>query len=331
MQQPPGCADANAAASSNVAAAVAAAAAAASEANARAIQALNSRLDADRATASADTAALQTQLASIVAMLAQQRASTQPTPSIPATAAPLTATPHRAAVLDRATASADLTRQFDTLHDIDSDDEAQQVTHQTHTRQQPTIVLPSAFVPAQSGSEQSAQQQLAAILSGLTKSTSKVKYANLSELNEALDDWAADSLRAGWSAAHMEALRRYQQQVVHRLGRSHPLKDVLEYHRRWCKAVHNGHIDMFAPGADLNLAILHEVSHPQQFGYSPAGGSTAQLARQRRPGRSAGAASTTAGAAARPPQAAKFASHPAGSCANHPASTTHTTAECRSK
>lgn len=311
------------------------------------------RQDADRARAAADKAALDTQLALILTFMQSQtqRNTAQPSATspprsaasaLPAAGAPAepagairatTPAPHRRAVLDPTLSTADMVSRFSALGDDDEDEEAQQVTLTSHTRQQPATVLPAAFTPAPSGSEQSAQQQLSAILNGLAKSTGKVKYTSLGDLNEALDDWAADSARAGWTMQQMESLRRYQRQVIHRLGRSHPLKDVLEYHRLWCKKVHSGKIDMFAEGAEFDWAILYEVTHPQQFGNaapaSNSGGST-HPPRQRKAGKAAGTAAPMSSTAAKPP-VVKTGSHPAGSCANHPSSTTHTTTECRSK
>ena len=85
---------------------------------------------------------------------------------------------------------------------------------------------------------------------------------------------------------------------------------------------------MFTPGAELNLAILYDVSNPmaaqcwthihhivaQDFGREEG------TERCQRPG--------TGGVTRGSPITAK---HPPGSCTNHPNSTTHTTAECKKK
>ena len=183
-------------------------------------------------------------------------------------------------------------------------------------------------MPTPSGSEQSAQQQLAAIVDGLSKQGSKVKYATIAELDDALDDWATDSLKAGWTAAQIGSIRSYQRLLIAGfcVSERRPLKEVLDYHRKWCKAVHAGTIDMtlFAAGAELNLAILYEVSHPSQYGSGPTSASPAHKVGKSKDTTAAAKVGTANGSPA-------AAQHPAGSCTNHPASTSHTTAECKKK
>jgi hypothetical protein len=255
-------------------------------------------------------------------------ASNPPPPSDPTsipTPAPVLA-PHRAAVLDRTAALATI-NLYEALSDADSNDDAQEVPPQSHTRTQPSAVLPAAFVPISPGTEHSAGQQLAAIFKEFSKQGGKVKYATIKELDEALDDWADDSLRLGWTAAQIESIRAYQRLLIIRFSFSErrPFKEILEYHNKWCKAVHSKTIDMFAAGAELNLAILYEVSHPKQYG-----GGTAAATAGHKAGRSKDATSTAINTAAKrgAPAAAKY---PAGSCTHHPTSTSHTTAECIKK
>ena len=227
-------------------------------------------------------------------------------------------------MLDRAAAATTSLNPFDRLADDESNLDAHEVLPHSHTRTQPTAVLPAAFASTPPGTEQSAQQQLAAIVSGLSEQGAKVKYANVAELNEALDDWAADSLQAGWTATQVESIRAYQRQLICKFAVSErrPLKRALDYHRRWCKAVHNREIDMFARGAELTLAILYDVSNSQQFG-----GTAAASAKSPHKPKSPDKAAHT-GSQYGCHNAGK---HPAGSCTNHPASTTHTTAECQKK
>lgn len=226
--------------------------------------------------------------------------------------------PHRHAVLDRVTTAPRSLNPFASLAHDELDDDGDEVITQSHT------LLPSAFRPTPAGTEQSAQQQLAAIVNGLSKQGGKVKYASIAELNEALDDWAASSLAEGWTARQVESIRAYQRLLVSRFAVSEhkPLKAILEYHRKWCKAVDVGTIDMFAPGAELNLSILYDVDHPLQFG----GAASATPTTPAKTGGAKGPASA-AGSDAKP-VAAKY---PAGSCTKHPASTSHTTAGCRQK
>ena len=99
---------------------------------------------------------------------------------------------------------------------------------------------------------------------------------------------------------------------------------MLEYHRRLCKAVHAGTIEMFATGAELNWPVLYVVSHPLQFGTASVSTAAAHKA-----GKPKGTAPTTHTAAARGSPAVP--KHPAGSCVNHSTSTSHTTAEYQKK
>jgi len=290
---------------------------------ATALAAMQAVMDTDRATAQVATAALQARIeqlarqarddmAQIMTLLtARAPAATAAAPEQPSPAS----SPHRSAVLGR-TGSLTSPVDADDVVSYHGDDQgAHEVPTHTHTRR---AILPAAFVPLASGTEQSAQQQLAAILSGLTKQ-SKTKYANFNELNEALNDWATSSMLAGWTAAQVESIRAYQAQLITHFAFSdgRPLKDVLEYHRLWCKAVDAGTIDMFAPGAELNQRILHTIDHPLKIG---AAASTLAAHRADRPKDTA----TSGGGAKRQP-AAKY---PAGSCIHHKTSTHHTTAEC---
>jgi hypothetical protein len=251
-------------------------------------------------------------------------------PDLPALVSPPAS--HRAAVLDRAAASsqgdiAALVNRFSALpNDGDSDEEDTTVPQQQHTRTahtpQPAAagVLPQAFVPAPAGSEHSATQQLAAIFSALNRQGGKVKYSSVEELNEALDDWAAEFVRAGRSAQQVESVRAYQRLLIQQFYVSDrmPLKQVLEYHREWCKRVANGTIDMFAPDAAMNHHIHYGVTHPLRLSSQGSASSSSST----KDGKSKGASDKAKKPAAK---------HPAGSCTNHPLSTSHTTAECQKK
>ena len=307
-------------------------------ASASALAAMRAELDSVRAAAQASAAALQTRLEqqsrTMELILARLPAapSTQPSPPVtevagqaaaPSAAVPRPS-PHRRVVLDRAAPAVASDNQYNALHDSDSDDDAHEVTPQTHTLAQPASVLPAAFRPVPSGTEQGAQQQLAAILSGLGKGT-KVKYATFAELDEALDDWVADGKKAGWSSQDVDAIRTYQRLLIDGFPHSErwSLRDVLEYHRRWCRAVDAKTIDPFAQGAALNLTLVYEVSHPRQYG------ATAASTTPRRGGRFKDTAPAANGAKSGGSLAINR--HPAGSCTNHPSSTTHNTAECKKK
>jgi hypothetical protein len=252
--------------------------------------------------------------------------------SLPATPALVNPPPHRAAVLDRtAVASqgeiAALVNRFSALRDDgDSDDEDTTVPTQPHTRTARTSppaateILPQAFIPPPIGAEQNPTQQLAAIFNALNKQGGKVKYSTIEELDEALDDWAADALKTGRSAQQVESIRAYQRLFTKQFAISDrmPLKQVLEYHRLWCKAVHAGTIDLFSQGAAMNHDIYYAVTHPLRLSGQGSTSSSSQAKDSKSKAPSDKAKKPTA-------------KYPAGSCTHHPTSTSHTTAECIKK
>jgi hypothetical protein len=244
--------------------------------------------------------------------------------------------PHRAAVLDRAAVAsqgeiAALVNRFSALRDDgDSDAEDMTVPTQPHTRTTLTSppaaagILPQAFVPPPIGAEQSPTQQLAAIFNALNKQGGKVKYSTIEELDEALDDWAADALKSGRTAQQVESIRAYQRLLTKQFAISDrmPLKQVLEYHRLWCKAVHAGTIDLFSQGAAMNHDIYYAVTHPLRLTAQGSVSSSSQ-AKDNKFKASDKAASDKV--------AKPKAKHAPGSCTHHPTSTSHTTAECIKK
>ena len=248
---------------------------------------------------------------------------------------PAPSPPHRAAVLDRAAVASQhdinaLVNRISALPDNDSDfeDDDAQVASHSHSHATPVHsasqrALPSAFIPPPVGTEQNASQQLAAIFSAMSKQGGKTKYSSLEELNEALTDWAADAVRSGRTAAQLNSIRAYQQLLITQFAISDrmPLKQLLEYHRLWCKGVHAGTIDMFAPGAAMNHDIYYTVTHPLRL--SPHGSFPTNP--QQRDGKN----KTTSDKKQTPKR--PTAAHLAGSCTHHPTSTSHTTAECIKK
>jgi hypothetical protein len=237
--------------------------------------------------------------------------------------------PHRAAVLDRAAVAsqsdiAALVNRFSALRDdSDSDNEDTTVPPQPHThtaRSSPPAaagILPQAFIPPPVGTESSATQQLAAIFSALNKQGGKVKYSSIEELDEALDDWATDALRSGRTAPQVETIRAYQRLLTKQFFISDrmPLKQVLEYHRLWCKEVHAGTIDM---GTAMDHDIYYKVTHPLRLSAHGSAASSSQT----KDGKFKAAADKTKKPTVK---------HPAGSCTHHPTSTSHTTAGCIKK
>ena len=170
------------------------AAAAHPAATAVALAAMKAELEADKAAAQVQAASLQAQLdrqaaatQQILGLLAELRPvpAAAPPRQLPAVAGPdplprsgpvsgPTSASHRTAVLDRTAASAASANLFAALADGDSDDDAHEVPLHSHTRTQPTVILPTAFVPTLSGTEESAGQQLAAIFKEFGKQGGKV-------------------------------------------------------------------------------------------------------------------------------------------------------------
>ena len=187
---------------------------------AAALAAVRAEAATDRATAQVQLDALQAQIreqkadakrqfdAMMAALLALRSDSTtsQHTGARNAAAAVLNATrpdalpapsppPHRNVLLDRGTTIPPTANAFVSLDNDESGDDDDEVTTQSHT-----MLLPPAFRPTPAGTEQSAQQQLTAIVDSLSKQTGKVKFSSFAELSEALDDWAESGIAAGWSA-----------------------------------------------------------------------------------------------------------------------------------
>jgi hypothetical protein len=177
-------------------------------------------------------------------------------------------------------------------------------------------------MPPAAGTEQTATQQLAAIFTALSKEGGKVKYTTLEQLDEALDDWAADAVKACRTAQQVESIRAYQRLLTKQFPSSDDmsLKQILEYHRLWCKAVHGGRIDMFAPGAEMNHDVLYAATHPLRLSAQRSTPPSSRAA--------AGKPKAASDKAKKPTVTAKY---PAGSCTHHPTSTSHTTAECIKK
>ena len=181
-------------------------------------------------------------------------------------------------------------------------------------------------MPTPAGSEQSSAQQLAVLLAGINKQ-GKVKFATIYEFNETLDDWAAAYIADNRPAAQVDAVRRYQQLVIHQLHVSErwTFKEVLEYHRLWCKKYVAYPPDAIESIVALDHSIYHAVKHPLQLGgHAAVAPAPSRRAAKTRPA-GAAASSTPVGGSS------LAGRHPAGSCANHPSSTTHTTAECLKK
>jgi hypothetical protein len=254
---------------------------------------------------------------------------------IPALVNPPRVPAHRAAVLDRAAVASQgditaLVNRFSALSgDGESDDDDTTVPPQLHTRTArpppPTAAadfLPPGFVPQAIGTELSGTQQIAVLLDAIEKQGGKTTYKNFEDFNEALNDWARKAVSQGWTAHQVEAIRAYQALLITQFATSDrmPLKQVLEYHRRWCKDVMAGIIDPFTHGAAMNHDIYYTVTHPLRL--TPHGPATTFP--QQKGGKAKGASDKKGATADKK-------TYPAGSCTHHPTSTTHTTAECKKK
>jgi hypothetical protein len=186
--------------------------------------------------------------------------------------------------------------------------------------------LPSALVPMVAGTPEHSAQLLIDIITGFSKR--EVKYTSLDALATALDDWAKQAARPPpgsgkppWTAAELASLHDYKEFVIHQLGPSQPLSAVLAYHKEWIAAVAGGDINMFAHGAYLYAPGLAKAKILLAQPSSRSRGKSERKAAESASGRSSEGQSAKA----------KAGKHAAGSCTNHPLSTTHTTAECRLK
>jgi hypothetical protein len=274
------------------------------------------------------TAAIPQTLAAILPRIPMSPASLPEMVSPPSAA-------HRSAVLDRSASHqaelANLINRFAPLapqDDSDTDDHQVPSPSHTHTaRPTPSVTLPAAFVPTSIGTGENALQALQAIVKTVVDKGSTSHIKNIKQLDELLDDWATDWVKAGtYTSRQVESVRAYQRLLILQftISERRPFTEVLEYHRRWCKAVHAGTIDMFADGAELNLTILHKVSTPIQ--YASHGSSSSPPPRGHKAKADKTPTKATPGGGSSTP--AKF---PAGSCTYHPNSTSHTTEHCKTK
>lgn len=162
---------------------------------------------------------------------------------------------------------------------------------------------------------------LQAALKSIAEKGTSSHLKTIKQLDEHLDDWAKSWIRdPKRTPRDVDAIRAYQRLLVFQwaVTERKPHADILEYNRRWMKAVAAGEIDMFAPDAELNLILLHKVQAPNIY--------TSQAStKPHKPKADKPPPKATAGA---PPAPAKY---PAGSCAHHSNSTSHTTEQCIKK
>lgn len=176
------------------------------------------------------------------------------------------------------------------------------------------------------GTPEHSAQLLVDIITGFNKR--EVKYSSLDALATALDDWAEQavrpplgSARPPWTAAELASLHKYKEFVIHTLGPHQTLTAVLAYHKEWIAGVAGGYIDMFAHAGHFYMPGLVKAKILLTSSSSFRGQGTSEKKK----------AGTGGGSSAEGQPKSKAGKHAAGSCSNHPLSTTHTTAECRQK
>jgi hypothetical protein len=229
---------------------------------------------------------------------------------------------HRQAVLQPSSSPAALANLFSALDVSDDDDDEQE--HKTEVSTQrivpiPTFtsIFPATLATLPAGSPEDSQQQLARLLATFNKASSATKYATLAELAEAIDDWYSAASKAKWSQQRLKSIYNYRNYVIDTIGRQASLAHAIRYHTVFSKAVQAGEHDFFGPTGHY-CSLSYTTVFPQN-----------------------GTSTTTATAAAtggkKPISKAKKPADPnkkayaAGSCTNHPLSTTHDTSMCNKK
>ncbi len=239
--------------------------------------------------------------------------------------------PHRAAVLgggSLADSANSLLRLFSGPDPIPSD------VHEVRPQAPPTPVssppprfnpLPAAMVPAAVGSAQDNAQLLTSLLTTFHKTS--VKYSSLKALDQGLEEWWVKSSKSGtWTGPQLMSLANYRA-FIQQLGTLHSHAKVLEYHRLFTLAINEGEHDMFQHGG-------HYVPHLHLKAGLLEAPQRSTSSSHRRGGKAPDSETPTAGSPARSggrPRNPLSGTHPAGSCTNHPTSTSHTTAECKMK
>ena len=203
-------------------------------------------------------------------------------------------------------------------------DASAEVTHSPHIAQQqaapasPAVAswlnpLPEALIPSLPGSERDNTQILTSIITGLK--AREVKYTTLAQLDTALGDWW-DSTVTTWTGKQLNSLMLYRRFVIDTLGKRCALHSVVKYHTLWVKAV-AARRHMFADDAHIYIPAIMEAEIPT----GPVTSSSSNK------GKKTTAASDTA--ARKEGETPPKKTYPAGSCTHHPASITHTTAQCK--
>jgi hypothetical protein len=249
-------------------------------------------------------------------------ASSLPLPISPPAALSPPASVHRQAVLDPSLSAVALTNLYNSLEvDSDDDDGAQerktdvstQLTHSTLTLDN---VFPPSLAAAPIGSAEDGQQQLARLLSAFHKTSSTVKYATLADLSEAINDWYTAASKAKWPHDRLKSIYDYRSFVIDDIGRQSSLTHAVKYHTLFAKAVQNGEHSLFTP-----RGFFDPLSYIKVFPHSTTSTPTSASKGDKKPPKDKKKGGATG----------KDKTFAAGSCTNHPLSTTHDTSMCNKK
>jgi hypothetical protein len=150
------------------------------------------------------------------------------------------------------------------------------------------------------------------------------KCTSLTQLDTALGKWLKEaSTDPKWTGPMILSLVQYRRFVIDTLGKSAPFSAVLRYHTLWTEAVFERTHNMFANDGHFYISALVEAGL-WAFTHGPSSSSSSS-----RHGRKAH--SPTSSTDRKEGEPSKRAVYSAGSCTNHPASTTHTTSQCQKK
>jgi hypothetical protein len=276
---------------------------------------------------------LQTQLSNMQAQLLALQASPPTSTPPPASAAstPLVSTipsPHRVGplgVLPEAQEEMDALLDRAVRGDRIRSEVSDQNTTPPHTRTSTSVTsppfnpLPDVFVPLVAGSIEDNKHILNSLIATFHKKESK--YTTLDQLDTALGKWLKGvSVDDRWTGKMILSLVQYRRFVIETMGKQAIFSAVLKYHTLWTEAVSDKTHNMFAQDGHIYTAALIEAglwAIPQSSSSPPS----KQGKRQH---------STSTSTERKEGETTKKV-HPAGSCTNHPASTTHTTAQCQKK
>jgi hypothetical protein len=245
-----------------------------------------------------------------------------PMPTLPAVSATIPPA-HRQTVLNPSLSAAALTNLYNNLEvDSDDDDATQErktdvSTQLTHSTLALNTVFPPSLATAPIGSAEDGQQQLARLLSAFHKTSSTVKYATLAELGEAIDDWYRAASKANWPQKKLTSIYNYRGFVIDTIGRQASLAHAVKYHTLFANAVQAGEHDLFALNGHFNVLPYITVF--------PSGGSASTTTAASKGDKKSAKDKKKGGAAG------KDKTFAAGSCTNHPLSTTHDTSMCKKK